>query len=592
MPESPLFGIDATPPSPPVSSPPPVIDAPAGGGASRGGGTADDSSRARRLRALATEIETLPTTHAAFARLLTVAVESLQGAGAWVGLTMEDSDALVVVAAHGEVPVEAGARVPRDRAFAARALTAHAAVFADPSTGVRWSDTVIARVPVRAVAAPLLVDGEHAVGVISIIGGPGRLFTVADGTFAHATGFAGHRWRCVDAIAVRRYVADGGDGGSAPIEAFVATAAARCRVSRHRGRFRRRDHPSPRRSGTARREHRRRATGDRPVSMRFPAALGALAALRGVRTPLDVEHAEHLSRQRRTVQLPDARHLVPERWRSLVPALPGASIALIDNDVAVGRVDIVFDPDRAVPHAATRRIEQQAGTLARALSRAAARVARAPTDPGLESLHALRSTLAARLHDLTSPIAGISALSELLSEEDLSPEILELVTLIQRSARRAAEAASTLPRARRCGPDHAAPIRWLDGCPGARRAARTDSRRSVRSRITRPRSTVDPAHAVGAHGHSRRTARLGSQSAMVASETALLGSARRRIDVRAALDGGLAVLTVADDGVPLGIVPSEWELHGATISVIRTDDGRTIRRLAIPLRIGSPQQLP
>ena len=74
---------------------------------------------------------------------------------------------------------------------------------------------------------------------------------------------------------------------------------------------------------------------------------------------------------------------------------------------------------------------------------------------------------------------------------------------------------------------------------------------------------------------------------MVASETALLGSARRRIDIRAGLDGGLAVITVADNGVPIGIVPSEGELHGATISVIRTDDGRTIRRLAIPLRIGS-----
>jgi hypothetical protein len=76
-------------------------------------------------------------------------------------------------------------------------------------------------------------------------------------------------------------------------------------------------------------------------------------------------------------------------------------------------------------------------------------------------------------------------------------------------------------------------------------------------------------------------------SAIVASETALLSSAKRRIDVRVGLDGGMAVLTVADDGVPIGIVPSEGELHGANISVIRTDDGRTIRRLAIPLRIGS-----
>ena len=77
----------------------------------------------------------------------------------------------------------------------------------------------------------------------------------------------------------------------------------------------------------------------------------------------------------------------------------------------------------------------------------------------------------------------------------------------------------------------------------------------------------------------------------MASETALLGSAKRRIDVRGAQDGALAVLTVADDGAPVGIVPSEGELHGASVSVIRTDDGRTIRRLAIPLRIGSSLHL-
>ena len=77
-------------------------------------------------------------------------------------------------------------------------------------------------------------------------------------------------------------------------------------------------------------------------------------------------------------------------------------------------------------------------------------------------------------------------------------------------------------------------------------------------------------------------------SAVVASETALLGSARRRIHVRGNVEGGLAVLSVADDGIALGLIATEGELHGATVSVIRTDDGRTIRRLAIPLRIGSP----
>jgi hypothetical protein len=101
MPELPLQGIDAPAPT---AVRLPIADAPAGG-ASRGGGVADDAARQKRLRALAAEIETLPTTHAAFARLLSVAVESLHGAGAWIGLTMEDTDALVVVASHGDVPV-------------------------------------------------------------------------------------------------------------------------------------------------------------------------------------------------------------------------------------------------------------------------------------------------------------------------------------------------------------------------------------------------------------------------------------------------------------------------------------------------------
>ncbi len=579
MPDSPFRGVDVTGPStPPILPQPPITDAPAGG-ASRGGGTADDASRSRRLRALANEIETLPTTHAAFTRLLTVAVESLQGAGAWVGLTMEDSDALVVVAAHGEIPVEAGSRVPRDRAFAARALTAHAAVFADPSTGVRWSDTVIARTPVRAVAAPLLVDGEHAVGVISIIGGPGRLFTVADGTFAHELGSLAalvlRRRGTATRVTTEEATAQPESNFVVPMLFDAASAVTVDDFATSM--IHRLDDPAFLGVSIAVRE---RTTG----ALRFPAALGALAALRGVRTPLDVDRAEHLARQRRAVQMPDARHLVPERWRSLVPALPGASIALIDNDVAVGRVDIVFDPDRPVPHEATRRIEQQAGTLARALNVLMVRVARTPTDPGLETLHALRSTLAGRLHDLTSPIAGISALAELLADEELSPEVLELVTLIQRSARRAGDAARTL---RGLADD-------ADSCPDPvavemlvndilRERAETQRALAITTNVS-----IDASLPPVPWPHAALRDWLAS--ALVSSETALLGSARRRIDIRAGLEGGLAVLTVADDGVPIGIVPSEWELHGATISVIRTDDGRTIRRLAIPLRIGSPQQ--
>ena len=576
MPEQPIRGVDVPAPSAPALSPqPPVIDAPAGG-ASRGGGTADDSSRARRLRALANEIETLPTTHAALARLLTVAVETLQGAGAWIGLTMEDSDALVVVAATGEISVEPGARVPRDRAFAARALHAHSAVFADPSTGVRWSDTVIARVPVRAVAAPLLVDGEHAVGIISVVGGPGRLFTVADGTFAHELGsLAALVLRRRDPA--RRVATD--DPMAQPESNFVTPmlldAAAAVTVDDFASAIiHRLDDHSLLGISVAVRD---RASG----TLRFPAALGALAALRGVRTPLDSIRAEHLARQRRAVQMPDARHVVPDGWRSLVPALPGASIALIDKDVAIGRVDVVFDPDRPVPLDAMRRIEQQAGTVARALGVLTARVARTPIDPGLESLHALRTTLSSRLHDLTSPIAGISALSELLADEDLTPEILELVGLIQRSARRASDAARTL---RGLADDSDAPPDpvAVDVLIHDMLRERAESQRALAITVN---VSVDPG--LPPVPWAAAALREWFASALVASETALLSSARRRIDIRAAQDGGLAVLTVADDGVPIGIIPSEGELHGASISVIRTDDGRTIRRLAIPLRIGS-----
>ena len=550
------------------------------GGASRGGNTPDDAERARRLRALATEIETLPTTHAAFARLLNVGVEVLQGAGAWLGLIMEDSDALVVVAAIGDVPVEAGTRVPRERAFAARALRSNSAVFADPSTGVRWSDTVMARVPVRAVAAPLALDGEPALGVISIIGGPGRLFTVADGSFAHELGTLaalvlrrrdnGRRMATDEATAAAEpdFAVPAMSAAAAAVtvddfastvinrlddEAFLGISIAVC-------------------EGT---------TG----SLRFPAALGALGALRGVRTPLEPARAEFLARQRRAVQMPDARHLVPEGWRSLVPALPGASIALIDNGIAVGRIDIVFDPDRAVPDEATRRIEQRAGTLARALTVLNARIARTPTDHVMLSLHALRDTIATRLHDVTAPIAGISALAELLAGEQLSDEVLELVTLIQRSTRRATDAARTLRSLADQADLHPDPVA-VDALVHEILRERADTQNALAIVVT---VTVDPL--LPPLAWPTASLRDWIASAIVASETALLSSARRRIDIRAGIDGAMATLTVADDGAPVGIVSSEFEHLGATVSVIRTDDGRTIRRLAIPLRVGTPAHL-
>lgn len=575
MPEQPIHGIDAAAAAP--LSPQSIMPA---GGASRGGGTPDDASRARRLRALATEIETLPTTHAALARLLTVAIEVLQGSGAWVGLTMEDSDALVVVAASGDVPLVAGTRVPRDRAFAARALRSHSAVFADPSTGVRWSDTVVARTPVRAVAAPLLIDGEHVLGVISIIGGPGRLFTVADGTFAHELG-------ALATLVLRRrgtgtrVATDEARETAEPDFALTAMLVAAAAVTVDdfaAAMIQRLDDAAFLGISIA-------VCEDTAGSLRFPAALGALAALRGVRTPLEPARAEHLARQRRTVQMPDARHLVPEGWRSLVPALPGASIALIDHDVALGRIDIVFDPDRTVPHEATRRVEQRAGALARALSVLTARIAQTPTDRATLSLHGLRDTIAARLHDITSPIAGIGALAELMRDEPLPSEVQELVALIQRSAQRASDAARTLRSLADNANAHPEPVAVGTLIHEILRE-RADSQHVLAIVVN---VTVDPL--LPPLSWPAAALRDWMASAIVASETALLASARRRIDIRADIDGAMAILTVADDGAPVGIVPSECEQLGATVSVLRTDDGRTIRRLAIPLRVGNAAHL-
>lgn len=575
MPDQPVPGIDASAAAPlgrdtimPV------------GGASRGDGTPDGDTRARRLRALATEIETLPTTHAAFARLLSVGVEVLHASGAWIGLTMEDSDALVVVAATGDAPVAAGTRVPRDRAFAARALHSHSAVYSDPSAGVRWNDTMVARMPVRAVAAPLLIDGTHVLGVISIIGGPGRLFTVADGTFTHELG-------ALATLVLRRrsngprVATDEATAAAEPdfaVPTMLAAAAAVTVDDFAMTMIQQLDDEAFLGISIA-------VCDSAAASLRFPAALGALGALRGARTPLEPARAEFLARQRRAVQLPDARLLVPEGWRSLVPALPGASIALVDNDVAVGRIDIAFDPDRGVPLDATRRIEQRAGTIARALTVLSARIARTPIDSALLSLHELRDTIAARLHDLTSPIAGISALAELMADEPLSADMLELVTLIQRSARRAGDAARTLRSLADSADAQLEPV-----AVGAlihdilRERAESQHALAIVANVT-----VDPM--LPPLSWPVASLRDWLARAIVASETALLGSARRRIDIGAGTDGAMAVISVSDDGAPVGIVASEREQLGATVSVIRTDDGRTIRRLAIPLRVGTPAHL-
>jgi hypothetical protein len=273
--------------------------------------------------------------------------------------------------------------------------------------------------------------------------------------------------------------------------------------------------------------------------------------------------------------------VVPEAWRSLVPALPGASIALVDDDVAVGRIDIVFDPDRVLPHGATRRIEQQAGTIARALSVLMTRVARTPSNDALQSLHTLQRTLSLRLHDLTSPIAGISALSELLVDEALSPDLQELVALIGRSAQRATHAAQALRQLADAADTPADPVSIETLLLDVLRE-RLETQRALAVHV---QLTIDPG--MPSIAWPAVTLRDWATAAIIASETALLASARRRIDVRVGLEGPLAVVTVADDGIPIGVLPSDSMLHGATMSVIRTDDGRTIRRLAIPLTIGT-----
>jgi signal transduction histidine kinase len=425
-----------------------------------------------------------------------------------------------------------------------------------------------------------MVDGEHAAGVISIIGGPARLFTVADGTFAHelgalAAGVLRRRDRRAPvAIAAVAPAEDSGLTTSLLLRAAAANTVDEFAASI----VHRLDDPAF--LGVA------VAVFDSDVgTLRFPAALGALTALRGVQTPIDASRVEHLARQRRGVPLPDARHLVPEGWRSLVPALPGTSIALIDRDTAVGRVDIVYDAERTIPHAATRRIEQQAGMIARALSEIVTRVARAPTDHALQSLLTLRRALAVQLHDLTSPIAGIRALSELLIDEPLAPDVRDLVALIQRSAQRALEVTGTLRTLADGDDSHPDPIS-IAALLTAVLQERAETQRALAITVG---STIDsgmPPIAWPAIAF-----REWVTSALIASETALVGAARRRIDVRVGLDGAMAMITIADDGVPVGLLPSASEVHGATMSVIRTDDGRTIRRLAIPLTIGTPHHL-
>jgi len=573
MPDESVRGVDAPAPQASSLTPPPPIAHASVGGASRGGGIPDDTFRSRALWALAHEIETLPTTHAALARLLGGAVELLDAGGAWIGLTMEDTDSLAVIAAHGDVAVNEGTRVPRDRAFAARALSSHAAVFADPSTGVRWSDTVVADAPVRAVAAPVLVDGVHAVGVIAIVGGPGRLFTASDGAFAHELGaLAAGVLRRRESRVQPVETPSPPRGELGIVVPLLLDAAAALTVDDFATTvLPRLDHEAFLGVSVA-------VIDQQHSTMRFVAAHGALAALRGVRVPLAVGPA----RSRRATQLADARHIVPDGWRSLVPALPGASVLLLDHDLVVGRIDVVFDPDRGSPDDATRRLEQQAGTVARAIAALESRAARAPTDTGAETLNALRTELAARVQELTSPIAGISALAELLSDEPMAPELLELVELIQRSAKRASSTAQSMRLLAEGGDATLEPVE-IETLVRELLSERAEAQRALAITVT---VSVDPQ--LPPVTWPRDSLREWLSAAIVASETALLGAARRRIEVRAGLDGGNAVVTIADDGAPVGVLPSEVEAFGATMSVVRTDDGRTIRRLTIPLRIGTP----
>lgn len=580
MPQHPSPGMHALPGDAPDA---PSADPMVGNGAPpdpHGPGD-DERSRTRVLEALAIELDAIPTTHAALARLLEATVQLLGADGAWIGLALEDADALVVVARHGRVPVESGHRVPRDTAFAGRALRSHAAVFADPATGVRWPDALVDGTPVRAVAAPLRTD-EREVGTLGVIGGAGRLFTVADGGLAiELAALAARRLARTELPADVVPAPPTGDIGPAITQLLLGAVAATDADAFARDVVETFADPALLGLGVA--------LLDDDGGLRYPAAIGALATLRGTRAILDDGARAPLLRQRRSIAVADARQLVPPGWRVLLPALPATSIVLAADGVVVGRIDALFDADRPVPQHALDRIGHHAPLVARTFRALARRTADTGNYLGAAALRALRANVITRLHDVTSPIAGISALAELLVDEPLPTEAHELVLLIRQSTARAIEAAGML--------------RALTDDPTIHERAATDVGQVIRT-VLRERTdahralaidvvaTIDPAlPPVPFPAHVLRDWLF---VALSESERALFGAARRRVEVRAALEEMGAVVCVADDGTTPTTATSVRDLHGATVTRRRTDDGWTLRRLYIPLRIGvvPPPTLP
>ncbi|MCU0619391.1 MAG: hypothetical protein MUF40_05760 [Gemmatimonadaceae bacterium] len=582
-------------PSLPGDAAPPATGPVAGGALSSPpvGAVDPDRGRARLLEALALELDAIPTTRGALARLLEATVALVGAEGAWLALPLDDAEALVAVATHGRLPLADGDRLPRDRAFAARALHAAAAVYADPATGVRWPDTLLDDRPARAVAAPVRTDTRD-LGALAVIGGPGRLFTVADGGVV------------VDLAALAARRLDRGDLETAdpldpparprehdatlevaldadpepdvgPDEAQRDVPAARIPLllaavaATDADAFAREVvdlFADPALLGLG------LALVDEEGAIRYPAATGALATLRGTRAILDDGARAPQVRHRRSIAVADARQLVPTGWRVLVPALPA--------------IDALFDADRPVPQHAIERIAQHASIIARCFAALTRRNADSGNYLGAAALRAMRASIVARLHDVTSPIAGIAALTELLVDEPLPDDSKELVLLVRQSVARAIQAAGALRRLtddptilERNATDVAEVIRAV-------LAERSDAHRALAIEVV---STLDPA--LPQIPYPPSVLRDWLSVAFAEAERALFGAVRRRIELRAAVEELGLVIVVADDGSTPSAATTVRDLQGATVTRERTDDGWTVRRLHIPLRLGiQPTALP
>jgi hypothetical protein len=571
MPDSPADLLETATPSGVA-----LTDAPPGGGA-RGGASGDPVQHREWLRTLAAELEMLRNAHEALEHLLRVGVATLGAAGGWVGLSMQDSDALVVIGTHGGVPFTAGERLPRDRAFGARAVRSNATIFADPATGVRWPDAQVDRKPVRAVAAPMPGDSGDPLGVLCMIGGSARIFTVQDGALAAELG-------ALAALVLRRTDPArpteaeftpppplSGDIEGLLLDAvratsvadFAALAAARL------------DHP--RLLGLA------ISTYDHPnAALHFVTAVGALTSLRNVHTPLAHERASTLLRQQSAVTMPDARQIVPPEWRALVPTLPGAALALHHGSGLTGRVDVVFDPEREIPHEAIARLERAGATLARSIAALTMRQGQAPVTADSATVDGMRNAITTRLHEITSPIAGVAALAELLlADESLQGETRDTIDLIRTSAGRASDAARSLRDLGRGSGARDTPTSFPQVLAAALRET-DDALRALSIEVTTELDANLPPLPLSA-----ALVLEWLVDALRAGERALLSLQRRWIRIAAAMDGPHVTLLVMHPAPGNTMLPAGRSIGPARATVTRTDDGLLRRQLLIPLQIGS-----